>query len=117
MSGLTQDLTQIKADIVTAQAAADTASIGEGEIYINRTAARALNTVYTNSGVRTKFLNITSNISSSVQMSIFVGGKLVCNNTYNNVSGGVSLCAIVPNGLTYEVRMTIGSVSKWYEAG
>lgn len=93
-----------------------TRSLGDGQTWQNLTASRSGGVTYTNSTGRTIYVS-ASGTSGSVRLSMVVNGITVQSNGENDTPGNGfgGVCAVVPNGSTYSVTVTTGSVTQWAE--
>lgn len=94
-------------------------SFAGGSLY-NVTSSRNLQTVYTNTGNRPRFVVITSAVPYGVSFYVEINGVVVANSEINNSgapSNGQSLSVIVPPNATYEVFQGTsgGNISYWFE--
>ena len=90
-----------------------------GSLY-NVTSSRDLQTVYTNTGNRPRFVVVTSNVPYGVSLYVEINGAIVADSEINNSGAATnvqSLSVIVPPGATYEVFQgtSVGNIAYWFE--
>ena len=88
---------------------------GGGAAYVNQTAARAIGTVYTNSGTRPLMVVILNSTAGSQSVSFAVAGVAIAGGgSGSTVTKSGTITAIVPAGATYELTGG-GGISTWME--
>ena len=122
MSGLTQDLTQIKSDIIAAKAAADAAGVGVGQTWQDVKVSRSASTLYTNTTGKPIIVQVhgsRSGVAGDKSIRIEVDsiraneGSIYTATTAGTV--GYTATAVVPNLSTYKAVLSGFSLSGWKE--
>ena len=99
-------------DLVDTKQASSTA-FGIGQTYQDVTASRSLNTTYTNTDSKARYIMVSCGGANTFIVATVGGVDLPAQNIGNNLSTTVGTYFVVPAGVTYKV--TGGTLGKWAE--
>ena len=92
------------------------ASVGVGQTWTNVTSSRANNVVYTNSTGKPIAVMVSTGMSTNERMKTFIGSNQIADDGISTAYGGVANSSFtVPNGITYKINMSLGTIVLWWE--
>ena len=105
----------LKSNGTTWTSAAPDPAIGVNQTWQDMTSSRAASTTYTNSTGKPIMVSIKGSGSPDAGGKLFVDGLEIAYMQAGSANLSWTLTAIVPNGSTYYVTLTFGSVNYWRE--
>lgn len=92
-----------------------TNAFGYNQTWTNVTGSRSINTVYTNSTGKPISIIIMGTGGSAIDLYFYVNGNNLGRNSNNNGGQLIPITWTVPNGATYNITSSAGSVGSWWE--
>ena len=90
--------------------------LGVGQTWTNVTSSRANNVVYTNSTGKPIAVMVSTGMSTNERMQTFIGSNQIADDGISTAYGGVANSSFtVPNGITYKINMSLGTIVLWWE--